>query len=374
MVKEGVSIGKSRDSFMIGIDLFSGAGGMSLGATLAGINVLYAVEADSHACATYRHNHLGTELLHKRIEEVTGADFKGLRNRRRELVLFGGPPCQGFSTSNQKTRNESNPQNWLFLHYVRLVTVLRPEWIVFENVIGITQTENGHFLDVVRSALADAGYPTTQLVLNAVDYGVPQRRSRLFLVANRSGAHVSRPTPAQKVVTVREAIGDLPTLGNGASVDTLPYGSTPPSAFARALRGALKISSNHLVTNNQPFVLRRYPYVPQGGNWENIPIRLMRNYADRSRCHEWIYRRLSECEPSVVIGNYRKNMLIHPTQDRGLSVREAARLQSFPDTFEFQGSIGLQQQQVGNAVPPLLARAVFRSILDLTGCEPRIEK
>jgi DNA (cytosine-5)-methyltransferase 1 len=241
-------------------------------------------------------------------------------------------------------------------------------------VIGITQTAEGHFLNIVRAALADAGYPTTQLILNAVDFGIPQRRSRLFLVANRSGVHFSDPTPLSKAVTVGEAIGDLPTLGNGASVNTLPYGHTPPSHYARKLRGELKHSSNHLVTNNQPFVVRRYPYVPQGGNWENIPARLMRNYTNRFRCHEWIYRRLSDGEPSVVIGNYRKNMLIHPTQDRGLSVREAARLQSFPDTFEFQGSIGLQQQQVGNAVPPLLARAVFASILDSTGCKARIEQ
>ena len=264
--------------------------------------------------------------------------------------MFGGPPCQGFSTSNQRTRTETNPQNWLFLQYIRVVKLLQPEWIVFENVIGITQTAKGHFLEMVRSALADAGYPTIQSILNSADFGVPQRRTRLFLVANRSGVHFSQPAPLTKVVTVGEAIDDLPILGNGASVDTLPYGSTPPSPYARRLRGTLALSSNHLVTNNQPFVVQRYPHVPQG-----------------------IYRRLSTGEPSVVIGNYRKNMLIHPTQDRGLSVREAARLQSFPDTFEFQGSIGLQQQQVGNAVPPLLAQAVFKSILSSTGRARRIE-
>ncbi|MHB1960093.1 MAG: DNA cytosine methyltransferase, partial [Acidobacteriaceae bacterium] len=334
---------------MIGIDLFSGAGGMSLGATLAGIKVLYAIEANRHACTTYAHNQSSTELLHKRIEDVTKADFKSLRNRRRDLVVFGGPPCQGFSTSNQRTRTETNPQNWLFLQYIRVVKILQPEWIVFENVIGITQTANGHFLDAIRSALADAGYPTIQSILNSVDFGVPQRRSRLFLVANRSGGHFSQPTPLTKIVTVGEAIGDLPVLGNGASIDTLPYGPTSPSPYARRLRGTLALSSNHLVTNNQPFVVQRYPHVPQGGNWEYIPSRLMKNYANRSRCHEWIYRRLSIGEPSVVIENYRKNMLIHPTQDRGLSVREAARLQSFPDAFEFQGSIGLQQQQVVSA-------------------------
>ncbi len=352
---------------MLGIDLFSGAGGMSLGATLAGIKVLYAVEANRHACTTYAHNHRRTELLHKRIEDVKKADFNGLRNRRHGLVVFGGPPCQGFSTSNQRTRTITNPQNWLFLQYIRVVKLLQPEWVVFENVIGITQTAKGHFLETVRSALADAGYPTTQFTLNAADFGVPQRRTRLFLVANRSGVAVTQPTPLKKLVSVGEAIGDLPSLTNGASINTLPYGLVNPSAYAKRLRGSLTASSNHLVTNNQPNVLRRYPHVPQGGNWENIPARLMKNYSNRDRCHEWIYRRLSVDEPSVVIGNYRKNMLIHPTQDRGLSVREAARLQSFPDTFEFEGTIGLQQQQVGNAVPPLLAKAVFSSILRTTG-------
>jgi DNA (cytosine-5)-methyltransferase 1 len=212
-----------------------------------------------------------------------------------------------------------------------------------------------------------------QLTLNAADFGVPQRRTRLFLVANRSGISIAPPVPRTKAVSVGEAIGDLPVLKNGASVDTLPYGLTPPSMYARQLRKRLAISSNHLVTANQPNVMRRYPYVPQGGNWEDIPARLMKNYANRTRCHEWIYRRLSVDEPSVVIGNYRKNMLIHPTQNRGLSVREAARLQSFPDTFVFQGSIGLQQQQVGNAVPPLLAKAVFAAILQATGTLSRTE-
>ncbi len=346
---------------------------MSLGATLAGIEVRYAIDANANACATYSHNHRETMTLNKRIEDVRKLDLKGLLNRNQDLIVFGGPPCQGFSTSNQKTRTKTNPQNWLFTQYIKLVELLKPEWIVFENVIGITQTADGHFLDLVRSGLADAGYPTTQLILNAVDFGVPQRRSRLFLVGNRLNGQFSPPRPLKETITVRAAIGDLPVLNNGANRNSRPYGPTPPSAYARRLRGGLKTSSNHLVTNNQQFVIRRYPYVPQGGNWENIPARLMRNYSNRSRCHEWIYRRLSYDEPSVVIGNYRKNMLIHPTQDRGLSVREAARLQSFPDWYEFKGSIGLQQQQVGNAVPPLLAKAVFKAILNEMGCAARTE-
>jgi DNA (cytosine-5)-methyltransferase 1 len=164
-------------------------------------------------------------------------------------------------------------------------------------------------------------------------------------------------------VTVHEAISDLPDLPNGASINRMSYKCDAKSNYARLMRGSLQQSSNHLVTKNAPHIIERYKHIPQGGNWADIPPQLMSNYADCSRCHTGIYRRLREDAPSIVIGNYRKNMLIHPTQNRGLSVREAARLQSFPDWYEFKGSIGFQQQQVGNAVPPLLAEAVFRTII-----------
>jgi DNA (cytosine-5)-methyltransferase 1 len=131
------------------------------------------------------------------------------------------------------------------------------------------------------------------------------------------------------------------------------------------MRGALTACSNHLVTANNTTILNRYHHIPKGGNWQNIPDHLMDNYANPERCHTGIYKRLKLNEPSIVIGNFRKNMLIHPTQTRGLSVREAARLQSFPDSFKLLGSIGFQQQQVGNAVPPLLAKAVFDRIRSL---------
>jgi DNA (cytosine-5)-methyltransferase 1 len=118
------------------------------------------------------------------------------------------------------------------------------------------------------------------------------------------------------------------------------------------------------VSKNNDYVIERYKHIKQGQNWQAIPESLMENYADKKKCHSGIYRRLSNSQPSVVISNYRKNMLIHPTQDRGLSVREAARLQSFPDTFTFHGLISEMQQQIGNAVPPLLAKAVFDRIIE----------
>ena len=139
----------------------------------------------------------------------------------------------------------------------------------------------------------------------------------------------------------------------------MEYTKPARSYYSKQLRNGDNGCNNNLVTKNNQLVLERYKYIPQGGNWKNIPNRLMGNYADKSRCHTGIYKRLKENEPSVVIGNYRKNMLIHPTEDRGLSVREAARLQSFPDWFEFKGTIGSQQQQVGNAAPPFISPSCF---------------
>jgi DNA (cytosine-5)-methyltransferase 1 len=353
---------------MIGIDVFAGAGGMSLGASTAGIQVAYAVEADVHAASTYRRNHPGTRTEQKDIRRLSRKDVASFRKRKSHLVVFGGPPCQGFSYSNQKTRGASNPENWLFLDFLRLVKYLNPEWVVFENVKGITNTEGGAFLDEVKERLCKQKYAIAGAVLNAGDFGVPQDRDRFFVIGRYCGPEPVFPVAGGKVpVTVKEAIWDLPDLRNGDSFDWLPYKSSPTSEYARLMRGRSQKSPNHHVTRNSPLVLRRYAYVPQGGNWEDIPPGLMKNYRDRTRCHTGIYHRLDHARLSKVIGNYRKNMLIHPTQDRGLSVREAARIQSFPDWYEFMGSIGFQQQQVGNAVPPLLATSVFRSVLEQDG-------
>ena len=241
-----------------------------------------------------------------------------------------------------------------------------PDWVVFENVKGIVETEGGFFLDSVISALEATGYTVSKWILNAADFGVPQKRWRLFIVASLHGHAVPQPKPTAKThITVKDAISDLPILRNGARHDLLPYRIENPSPYAKKMRGALTACSNHLVTANNINILKRYHYIPKGGNWQNIPDCLMDNYANPERCHTGIYKRLKLNEPSIVIGNFRKNMLIHPTQTRGLSVREAARLQSFPDSFKLLGSIGFQQQQVGNAVPPLLAKAVFDRIRSL---------
>jgi DNA (cytosine-5)-methyltransferase 1 len=345
---------------MIGVDLFSGAGGMTLGAKLAGVNVVFAVEADRHAALTYATNHPEVELFADDIRKLRNIPVKA---KGQQTILFGGPPCGGFSTSNQRTRNRANKANWMFHEFVRLAKSWQPDWIVFENVKGLAETEKGEFLKLILKDFEGLGYTLSKGILNAAKFGVPQNRERLFVIGSRHGIEVPMPEPTTpRPIPVRRSLTDLPDLQNGSAVEHLPYKCVARSAYVQQLRNGEKNVLGNLVTRNADFVLKRYKYVKPGRNWEDIPAKLMANYRKDFECHTGIYHRLDPAKPSVVIGNYRKNMLIHPTQDRGLSVREAARIQSFPDRYIFCGSIGFQQQQVGNAVPPLLACSVFRQI------------
>lgn len=350
-----------QSPIFVGLDVFAGAGGMTLGAKLAGIKVAACVEKDRSAAGTYKHNHPEVEVFSRDIKgwgDLPSAPSGSVK------ILFGGAPCQGYSTSNQRTRTTANAENWMFEELLRVAGLWQPDWVVFENVKGIAETEQGIFLDAILKGIEDLGYHTKHALLLASGFGVPQRRTRLFIIGSRHGVEATLPEPQSgPAPTVWEAISDLPVLENGASADRLAYGRDAESEYQRQMRGTLSECCNHLVSRNQPYVVERYGHIPQGGNWSSIPDRLMGNYADRLKCHTGIYLRLREDAPSIVIGNYRKNMLIHPRQDRGLSVREAARLQSFPDHYEFLGSIGFQQQQVGNAVPPLLAKAVFEAVI-----------
>ena len=360
-VKSPAQVTQSRQLPIVAIDLFSGAGGMTLGAQQAGIEVLFAVEQCPVAASTYSRNFPNTAIY---VGDIRNVNAIPERPNGAKTIVFGGPPCQGFSTSNQRTRTAENPDNWMHQELIRVAKIWDPDWIVIENVSGIRETLKGFFLTEIINNLELGGYVTTATSLNSVHYGVPQRRERTFIIASKSGKVINDPPKwADGLLTAGEAIDDLPKLNSGASVDELPYHVEATNSFARVLRGGLNTVTGNLVTQNAAHVLARYPHVPQGGNWEDIPAMLMRNYGDTSKCHTGIYRRLTASEPSIVIGNFRKNMLIHPFQNRGLSVREAARIQSVPDNFRFCGSIGFQQQQVGNMVPPRLARSVFSEVV-----------
>jgi DNA (cytosine-5)-methyltransferase 1 len=350
-----------KDAEKIGIDIFSGAGGLSLGAENAGIKIGLAVEKDISAAKTFSRNHPEVTILCDDISNINPKSY--ITNS--PFIVFGGPPCQGFSLANTKTRTSENKNNELFNEFVRFVEELKPEWFLFENVEGITTFNKGETVRIIKECFKNIGYDTTEKVLYASDYGVPQNRNRFFMVGNRIGKVFTFPDKHPCKVNVEDAISDLPNLTNGANFSELPYKKDihQISGYARLMRLKSLVSRQNLVSKNEDYVLERYKHIKQGQNWKAIPAELMGNYSNVKNCHSGIYKRLDASIPSVVISNYRKNMLIHPFQDRGLSVREAARLQSFPDHFVFEGTIMHVQQQIGNAVPPLLAEAIFKKIL-----------
>ena len=351
-----------------GIDIFSGAGGLSLGAEMAGIRISTAIEINKSAAQTFLRNHKGAEVLQGDIQEIDPKTL--IKNDKPVFVIMGGPPCQGFSMSNTRTRNMKNTKNFLFLEFVRFVQEIRPAWFVLENVWGITNINEGKTQSMIEDCFrAIDGYDNiSSSILWASDYGVPQKRNRFFLVGNRLGIDFKFPKKHKSIITVEEAIGDLPSLQNGEMLEEALYTKTIEEAsdYAQLMRKGSDKARQNYVSQNNDLVIERYKYIGQGQNWRAIPDSLMQNYADKGRCHSGIYKRLRADQPSVVISNYRKSMLIHPYEDRGISVREAARLQSFPDTFIFEGSLMHIQQQIGNAVPPLLAKAVFRQIIKQT--------
>lgn len=348
---------------MIGVEIFAGAGGMATGAAMAGIDIRLAIESDRYAAQTYLANHKKTTVVIDEIQNIKEFRFE---SKDEPIVLFGGPPCQGYSNSNRKTRTQQNPKNWLFKEFIRTIKLVNPDWVIIENVPGLKKMDNGYFLAALCHDLNELQYTPSVKILNAVDFGVPQKRERIFIVASKNGIAFEFPIGeyADNPVTVADALFDLPKLQNGAMEPKLSYSTKPLSEFARKMRGSSKIVTQNFVSKNSETVIERYKHINQGSNWQDIPFELMGNYKDHTRCHSNIYRRLAENEPSVIISNYRKSMIIHPKEHRGLSVREAARLQSFPDHYEFIGSLDQKQQQVGNAVPPLLAEKLFRKLIE----------
>ncbi|HXH19823.1 MAG TPA: DNA cytosine methyltransferase [Chitinophagales bacterium] len=342
------------DSTLIGCDLFCGAGGMSLGAEMAGIKVRVAVENDKYAAETFRKNHPQTTLIADDIRNIDPIKYF----KTAPFIIFGGPPCQGFSLSNTVTRNLENKHNSLFEEFLRFIEILEPQWCVFENVEGFVSFQKGMIAAALKERLEKLGYSVTSGILNASAYGVPQDRNRFFMVGNKAGKSFKFPMPQKVRFTVKDALADLPSLRNGDSYEALPYKKEPENKFALRMRKGSKEAKQNFVSRNKEYVIERYKYIKPGQNWKAIPERLMKNYKNREQCHSGIYKRLNPEKASVVISNFRKNMLIHPFEDRGLSLREAARLQSFPDKFIFCGPLMYMQQQIGNAVPPLLSKVV----------------
>lgn len=386
------------------IDLFAGAGGLSEGLTEAGFHSLFASDIVPVYAQTYQRNHVGTKVV---TEDIRLLDAEKVRDelglKRGELDLMaGGPPCQGFSI-NAPVRSTSDHRNHLFKEYLRFVDAFAPKVVLIENVPGLVSFEHGATLYAILEALSNLGYGADVRILGAAYYGVPQMRWRTIIIGLRGAELPSEAFPdpiyhapikpnftttfngkslvkiptsvtEAKFTTVQEAIGDLPSLKCGERGETVKeYTSDPQCDYQKRARLGSVGVINHEAPRLSKINLERLHYIKPGGNWTDIPDELLPKGMQRARKsdHTKRYGRvdpsglastiLTKCDPHW--GAY-----FHYAQDRSFTVREAARIQSFPDHFIFTGTQAQQFEQVGNAVPPLLAKAVglsIRSILNL---------
>ncbi len=362
------------------IDLFCGAGGLSEGLRQAGYHVLAGNDYDATAGKTFAHTHRKAKFLPGPIQDIDAADFLRAANLKRgELdCLVGGPPCQAFSVYNHK-RGMHDERSQLFHEYLRLVEGLYPRWVVMENVTGILSAGNGAAVEAITGGLRTLGYSNVEYrVLKAEEYGVPQERRRVVFIGNRVDAPIIWPEPTHgpgklPFNTIKDAIGDLPSLENGQDRGVTDYAAEPFSHFQRLVREGSNKVFNHAAPRLSSVNIERMRHIPPGGSWRDIPFELLPEGMKKARrCdHTKRYGRmrwdglsctvLTKCD--VHWGAY-----IHPEQNRSVSVREAARLQSFPDWFEFLGSKTEQYVQVGNAVPPMLGRCIGEAILKADAC------
>jgi DNA (cytosine-5)-methyltransferase 1 len=356
------------------IDLFCGAGGLSEGFRQSGFHVLAGQDYDDQAGATFAATHHEARFLGGPIEQVTPQQLlKAAGVKRGEIdVIVGGPPCQGYSVYNHQ-RGENDPRAGLFKQYLRIVEGIKPRWLVMENVTGITSIAGGNIVREIYAGMHELGYRVDMRVLKAEEYGVPQERRRVFFVATRTDAPILFPEPThgpglEPFVTVWDAISDLPVLKNGDDKGLRPYRGAPQNGYQALLRGDCVMPTNHSASRLSKINQERMRHIPPGGSWRDIPIELLpagMQKAKRSD-HTKRYGRPRKTDLACTIltkCDVHWGAYIHPVQDRALTVREAARLQSFPDFFEFQGSRTEQYVQVGNAVPPLLGKRVAESLL-----------
>ncbi|RZT89427.1 DNA (cytosine-5)-methyltransferase 1 [Azospira oryzae] len=368
----------------IGIDLFAGAGGLSLGFEQAGFDVAAAVEIDPIHCAVHEYNFPDCAVICASVVDLTGEEIRsraGLGNKEIDCV-FGGAPCQGFSMIGKRVLDD--PRNQLVFHYVRLVRELRPKYCVFENVKGLTVGKHKQFLAELIEALEQAGYDVMlpYKVLNAAEFGVPQDRRRLFLIGTRKGEQMPDYPDTLGQVSVIEAIGDLPNADQFQELletDSVPVEFETESKYARKLRGL----------DNDP---KDYSYCREfDPNVLTASLRTEHTDLSRKRFVETAHgktepvSRFHKLHPQGVCntlragtdsarGAFTSPRPIHPNWPRVITVREAARLHSYPDWFRFHVTKWHGFRQIGNSVPPLLGRAVAGQIVKALGVVPKKPK
>lgn len=355
------------------LDLFAGAGGMSKGFEDAGYNVVAAIEYNKDIAETYKYNHPNTTIIVDDIRTIPSEKISNLFKEKNMScdVVFGGPPCQGFSMAGRRIRSKgsflNDPRNFLFLEYVRMVKELNPLVFVLENVPGILNYNNGEIKEEIIEAFTSLGYSVSSKVLCAADYGVPQTRKRAVFIGNRLGVDSEKffpsPTNSEKnYCTIRDAISDLPPLNSGEGDEVTFYPAKEQlTEYQKKMHSSKGCTYNHISSVHAPETIKIMKMVQPGQTMKDLP----QKYQTKS-VHSGAYGRMEYDEPAYTLTT-RLNTpsvgrITHPTQNRTITPREAARIQSFPDDYRFLGDVTSIGIQIGNAVPPLLAEKIAEKV------------
>lgn len=389
------------------IDLFAGAGGFGLGFQRAGFEVTHSLEIDKWACDTLRFNNLMSQVIEQDIRDFDTASKIKQVCSFSPSVIIGGPPCQGFSISGAANKDPKDPRNALFQDFARWVKVLKPEAFILENVKGILSRRNANgenVVEIIRETFEHLGYCVTIWVLNAAEYGVPQTRERVFIVGTTS-KYLSPPPKTHQLmssfsetaimfpaldlpraITLWEAISDLPELTAGEGQEEQEYTHKPESDYQWWARLDSHCLRNHVAMEHSGRLVERFKQIKWGESSADVseeygPRQRNSNGKVSSKAYDQNNRRLYPHKPSHTIAASFYANFIHPFQHRNITAREGARIQSFPDTYTFRGRKTVvshklltregrhaeaylcQYNQIGNAVPPLLAQRIAEHLL-----------
>lgn len=341
------------------IDLFCGCGGLSKGFEQAGFHVLLGIDFEQSALDTFEKNHTASKAIRLDLSqdeafEVIDASLNG----QTVDVIIGGPPCQGFSLTGP--RNFEDKRNELYLAVFKAVKKYSPQAFLIENVPGMANLYKGAIRDEIIKRFSALGYEVAHQIVCAADYGVPQIRKRLVFVGFKKPICFEFPKPylePKDYITCEQAIGDLPSLEHDLGEEISSYTSKPQNQFQKLIRSGSDKLYNHVATDHKDFVKKVISLVPDGGNYKDLP-----KGVGTSRNFHMAWTRYASNKPSRTIDTGHRNCF-HYKWNRCPTVRENARLQTFPDNFVFLGTRTQQNKQVGNAVPVLMAQALAKQIL-----------
>jgi DNA (cytosine-5)-methyltransferase 1 len=336
------------------LDLFCGAGGLSYGFESAGFDILLGIDNNQKALETFELNHKGSKSICGDITEITYEEhIKPLLDGKQIDVIIGGPPCQGMSISGP--RKFDDPRNKLYLSYMRLVNEIQPKAFVIENVPGLVGLFGGQIKDSVIEKFTEMGYQIEYKILCSSDYGVPQSRKRVVFVGRKTGKF-EYPEINPNVVTCSMALSDLPPLEDELGEEVSEYPLPPQNPYQKLMRERSDKVLNHVAACHSEKVKTIIALVPDGGNYKDLPD----EYRNTRNFHV-AWTRFASNKPAPTIDTGHRHHF-HYKYNRVPTVRECARLQSFPDDFKFLGNKTQQFRQVGNAVPPLMAQAIAEQV------------